>query len=328
MFFARKYLSQHIAMPEGPEITTFADYLRRILRGRYVVKATIVGPKSYTLQRSLATPFKKLFDTPRRCTGVYKKGKFMYFGFEPRPAERDRDGLFLGAGMGMAGQWNVLYPSGRIINAIDSTPLDTGKDASGKYNNIMANPRFEVFHWEVRDAPRGKLVATIIFHDHRHFSKWYLLTLAKLHARLDTLGPDVMGPMLRPGDKRLREEDILRLDKLVEYMATRRGDITALLNGQKAISGIGNHMKDEILYDARVWPGAKKLDKDRMANVLASARRIAARFTKDIKSRGVKGIRFYVYMRDEDPHGNAVKASIFDDRRTTYWVPAVQRIGK
>lgn len=307
-------------MPEGPEITNFADYLRPILVGHYVTKATIYGSKSYSLQKKLVTIFKKLFTQPNKCTGVYKKGKFIYFGFE--------DELFLGAGMGMAGQWNVVYPSGRVINAIDSTPLDTGTDDTGKYNNIMANPRFNIFQWEVRATPRGKLLATIIFHDHRHFSNWYLLGLDELHKRLDDLGPDVMGPMLRPGETRHRPSDILRLDKLVDYMAGSNSDITALLNGQKAISGIGNHMKDEILYDARIWPGAKKLDKARMAKVLASAKRIAARFTRDIKSRGVKGIRFYVYMRDEDPHGNMVKASIFDDRRTTYWVPHLQRIGR
>lgn len=318
-------------MPEGPEITTFANYLRRVLVGKYVTP-TIFGPKSYTLQRSLASIFKKLFARPAKCTGVYKKGKFMYFGFEDsHPGVKGGsplDDVYLGAGMGMAGQWNVIYPSGRIINAIDSTPLDTGTDADGKYNNIMANPRFNIFQWEVRATPKGKLLATVIFHDHRHFSNWYLLDLPKLHDHLDGLGPDVMGVTLRPGDRQPRAADVLRLDKLVEYMAKSSGDITALLNGQKAISGIGNHMKDEILYDARIWPGAKKLDRDRMAKVLASARRIAARFTRDIKSRGVKGIRFYVYMREEDPSGYAVKASMFDDRRTTYWVPHLQRIGR
>jgi len=298
------------------------------MAGNYVTKATIFGPKSYTLQKSLASPFKKLFAAPRKCTGVYKKGKFMYFAFDNSKAARNKDGLFLGAGMGMAGQWNVLYPDGKTINAIDSTRLDTAVNAAGKYNNIMANPRFNIFQWEIRATPKGKLLATIIFHDHRHFSKWYLLNLDEVHDRLDKLGPDVMGNILRPGDNKPREEDILRLDKLVEYMEKYSGDITALLAGQKAISGIGNHMKAEILYHARIYPGAKKLSREHIAAILASAKYIAARFTKDIVTRGVKGIRFDVYMKKEDPNGNAVKAAVFGDKRTTYWVPAVQRIGR
>jgi formamidopyrimidine-DNA glycosylase len=110
-------------------------------------------------------------------------------------------------------------------------------------------------HLEI-DTSRGKLY----FNDVRRFGKVYIFTQDELDKKLDTLGPD-----LEYISKMSQEEFNERLSRF-------RKNIAEILLDQKFISGVGNYIRSEALYAARIHPMKKVLtpsEKKRLKKALA-----------------------------------------------------------
>jgi formamidopyrimidine-DNA glycosylase len=104
--------------------------------------------------------------------------------------------------------------------------------------------------------------------------------------------------------------------------------IDQILMDQKIfVSGIGNIIKSEVLYDAKINPkrAGKDLSLDEWKRVFQSSKKIAQKVLRNIEQNkdDFSGV-IKIYEKENDPKGNKVERYQSRDGRTTYWVPQVQ----
>tara|TARA_Y100000034_G_scaffold122952_1_gene169085 strand:+ start:857 stop:1612 length:756 start_codon:yes stop_codon:yes gene_type:complete len=128
--------------------------------------------------------------------------------------------------------------------------------------------------------------------------------------KLDSLGPDMLT------NPPTYEEFEVRLDTKPYWPICK-----ALLD-QGVISGVGNYVKAESLYRARIYPKAP-------VSSLSSAelRKLHAEIKMVLQEAYTKGTDrnfFQAYGKKTDILGNPVVKEDCGDGRTTHWVPALQ----
>jgi len=115
-------------------------------------------------------------------------------------------------------------------------------------------------------------------------------------------------------------------------------NITKFLMNQHIISGIGNYLKSEILYESRISPHRTvgSLDKSELKELYINIKKIpqlSLQFNgmsksdyKDIDGKKGDFEKFLkVYCRLKDNDGNKIIKEKTKDSRTTYWVPDLQK---
>ena len=116
----------------------------------------------------------------------------------------------------------------------------------------------------------------------------------------------------------------------------KKKEISDFLLEQKYFSGVGNYLKSDILYHARIKPDRtlESLNDQEVKNLLDSTMFIMHESLKHggltIKSfwspTGKKGVYpTLVYERAFDFNGFPVIKSTFKDKRSTYWVQEIQK---
>lgn len=164
---------------------------------------------------------------------------------------------------------------------------------------------------------------SLYFDDQRRFGEFTITTAAGLRERLDALGPDVLSPEFTLE----AWHDVLR-----RYRGRR--SVSEFLIDQSRVAGVGNYLRAEILYKARLHPRASVPKPDtRAAATLYEAIRSVVRTAFEAGGNSISHYRdvygktgFYaplVYKRERDPAGNPVIQTKISGR-TLYWVPAVQ----
>jgi formamidopyrimidine-DNA glycosylase len=166
------------------------------------------------------------------------------------------------------------------------------------------------------------------FHDTRHFGRFDIYQDEKIfQSIMDKMGPDFLSHP--DGISREVWFSKVRLPR-VQHM-----EICKFLMEQKYFSGIGNYLKAEILYRAKIRPNRllRELSDDDLELI-----RVTSNTTvwESYRSHGLS-IKSYwdpmgrpgmfqrvVYGFQTDPLGNPVITNEFTDKRTTHWVPAVQ----
>jgi formamidopyrimidine-DNA glycosylase len=151
--------------------------------------------------------------------------------------------------------------------------------------------------------------------------------LALLNIKLSQLGPDFLN------------NDDFDLDLFTKILKKRKkSNISTILMNQKIISGIGNYLKSEILYAARINPhrsvaSLNEEDIDKLfkegKRIIKASYRMGGTSKKDyVHVDGSKGTFqdfLKVYGKKEDEFGNKIVAEKTKDGRTTYWVPVLQK---
>jgi formamidopyrimidine-DNA glycosylase len=188
--------------------------------------------------------------------------------------------------------------------------------------------------WQRKKSKHTRVTLTnhkgqdVYFNDVRNFGTLkYVQTSQELEKKLKTLGPDVLSePAVGPGLFRQR------------FLNTSNKTITENLMNQSVISGVGNYLKAEILYACQISP--HRLCKDitaeeygrlyeacfwlpRLSYKMGGAT-LATYRDADGKS-GEFSRRFAVYNQKTDPEGRTVIKENTKDKRTTHWVPEVQK---
>lgn len=99
------------------------------------------------------------------------------------------------------------------------------------------------------------------------------------------------------------------------------------LMSQKVIAGIGNYIKNESLYSAKISPFCKpsQLSSQKLRKLFTSIVSVAEKFYNAIKNDIDYDSLFRVYQRENDIYGNNVIATKTDDGRTSYWVKSIQK---
>jgi DNA-formamidopyrimidine glycosylase len=172
-----------------------------------------------------------------------------------------------------------------------------------------------------RDPP-----LTVGFLDQRHFGTLAFISDETVHVRkLKSLGPDVLAVDV--------DRDALALRLIARPSLT----LAEVLMDQRVISGVGNYLKAEALWAARLSPHRKVLDLSaddllRLVDCVvdcaqASYESGGATIATYRDPEGVVGEatqRFACYGRIIDADGNVVTRERTRDGRTTHWTPARQ----
>jgi DNA-formamidopyrimidine glycosylase len=95
------------------------------------------------------------------------------------------------------------------------------------------------------------------------------------------------------------------------------------------LSGIGNYLKAEILYDAKINPlrKVKSLNDDEWKQIFNSTKKIIKKMLKALKSNDPDKYMdsMKIYSRKIDPLGNKIKTHKTKTGRTTYYVSQIQK---
>ena len=297
-------------MPEGPEVTILTTILRNKLTNTYLHKLDITSSSRYATKKP--DNFQILLDSlPNKFKYIENKGKFIYFIME--------NGLILFQTLGMAGGW-----------------YGTQKKHTSMILEYSKHPQVDTTH------PANQ----IYFVDQRHFATFkVILNPADLIKKLKELGPDLVAEFTHyhsPYLKSIKYEDPINenifITRLRKYNSK---NIVVTLMNQKVFSGIGNYLKSEILYHAKIYPlcNINDLTDTDLANLYQSARHV---IKKSYQAQGGKiqlysdlntpidedVFNFQVYQQERDPNGLVIKRIQTADKRSTFYVPEIQIIGK
>lgn len=166
----------------------------------------------------------------------------------------------------------------------------------------------------------------LYFDDTRHFGSLVIcMDVASWRRAMVGVGPDLLKDNIDSGEYiRVLSQPRLR-NKLVG----------CFLLEQKYFSGIGNYLRAEILYAARIspWRTLESLDDRLRHRLFVHSRRIIqeayeahgltiSSYRDPDGRRGSYDVK--VYMRTTDPLGNPVIREDLGDKRMMHWVPNVQ----
>ena len=242
---------------------------------------------------------------------------------------------------------NVEVVSGRYVKN-ELTGLDTiksllplrvvGVGVHGKFSYaILENETFAWFTmgmtgcWTKENNKHARVKFSFggfdtYFTDMRNFGTVkFVRGKHKMIEKLESLGHDLIA------------EDMDNEEFVIRMQAKSKWQLCKALMDQTIIAGVGNYIKADSLWLAKLSP--KKLVGDctdeELINLKDCVRRImlesfksggaTIRTYKNIDGEeGEYGSRFLVYGRKEDPDGNPVVRETFSDNRTTHWCPSVQ----
>jgi len=113
--------------------------------------------------------------------------------------------------------------------------------------------------------------------------------------------------------------------EIVKLKSLSRFNIASILINQGYLcSGIGNYLKCEILYEAKISPNRSINDiKDEELEVLYKAIKKVCELHLSKEGRSEEHLK--VYGKKVDADGNEIKYEETQDGKKTYWVPEIQK---
>lgn len=155
------------------------------------------------------------------------------------------------------------------------------------------------------------------FDDMRNFGTIkFAFTDQELNKKLKTLGPDPL------------QEDVTKTDfiKIMKKPSIQNKPIALALIDQKVIAGIGNYLRAEILYHAKINPlrKVKDLKESEIEDLWKAMNFVIAQSYKKQTNTGLHTYPFSVYRKDKTPLGEVVKHRELEGR-TLWYVPSVQK---
>ncbi len=168
---------------------------------------------------------------------------------------------------------------------------------------------------------------SVFFTDTRNFGTLkFVPGRQALVEKLRSLGPDMLSE--RVSDDLFSE----RLDRRPDWTLGK------VLMDQSIVSGVGNYVRAEALYRARlsphrkvksVGPSERAALRSAIQEVLTTAYTRRGASIRDYRDpeggEGEYSGFFLVYNKGQDPHGNEIIREEAEDGRTIHWVPAVQK---
>jgi len=221
----------------------------------------------------------------------------------------------------------------------------TAVKCKGKFIWWEFDNGFIIFHtlgmsgtWRIQSKSQkfGKLAfhradgKTVHYKDFRRFGTFKIfrpeVAADRLNKKLTKeLGPDILS------------EEVTFAEWEQRFRKANKHNITKALMNQRIVSGIGNYIKAEALYRARISPHrtVESLDPDELRRlyeaslwvIKASYRARGATIRNYEMPDGSTGdytFEFQVFNQREDPHGHTVIRDKTPDGRTTHWVEEIQ----
>lgn len=120
-------------------------------------------------------------------------------------------------------------------------------------------------------------------------------------------------------------------DKITNYTTKHPTHILedVIINQKAIVSGIGNYLKAEILYDSKISPLRKlnQLTLDDWEKIIHSAKKIMKKMVKILINGSIDDYvnQMKIYQMDYDPIGNKIEIHKSKTNRSTFYVPAIQK---
>lgn len=279
-------------MPEGPEVTRVAVQLDSVARNTFMEDVVF---NSGRYSRQAPEGYKKFTEALDKgallVKAVHNKGKFIWWELEHN--------WYIFSTLGMSGSYKLQKTAHSHIHF----------DMTRAFNKYTEN--FNIFYVDPRNFGTIKFV-----NDSRVLNK-----------KLDEIGPDMLN-------------NPCSLENFIKIARKRNNkSIVSFLLDQKAISGVGNIYKSESLYLSKISPLNKVkdiTDKELETLYCSIIKVLKASYTNggstistytdlyNIKGSNTSESRLMVYSQKLDPQGNKVERITLDDKRTTFFVPAIQ----
>ena len=228
---------------------------------------------------------------PLKLVKVDSKGKVIFFHFS--------NGWYMVSKLGMSGIWYV--------------------DGSNTVPTWRAEFKSVVFEFGNRK--------TLIYSDPRSYGTLvFTHNINDIQAEYTRLAPDIMVTATSWNVFWSRLQDLFRVKR---NNNTGNKEIEAVLSDQKLlVSGIGNYLKSEIMYAAKISPHRKIADisQAEWRTLFLQAKRVTARMLRALKSNNTDAYeaQMSVYRKEKDSLGNPVKTYNNAAGRTVHWVPVIQ----
>ena len=180
--------------------------------------------------------------------------------------------------------------------------------------NLTGHVQKKCFHYCRLEIKTSK--GSFFIQDARTFASLDFLTIHELQKELHELGPD---PLFDKGSPKAF------MERLKKHDSQKIG--IALIN-QKVVAGIGNYMRCEILYCAKISPYrlVKDISKEEFKKMFQCMMKLFKRIYKSHVTYGnFKSYDFEVYQQVETTKGEEVVRSKMETTRNMYWVPSVQK---
>lgn len=224
---------------------------------------------------------------PLRCISVTNKAKLIVFEFE----NSNHQFFYILSRLGMTGWWHT-------------------EDK----NNVLHPSEHRNFVMSFHDF-------NIVYSDYRNFGTISFTTnKAFVDKELNKLAPDIMNATTTFA---------IFMDQVDNLTNTQKNKLIedVLMDQRQIVSGIGNYLKSEVLYDAKISP--KRKVKDVSVGEWKTLYESMKIVTKRMYKTTLNDFKGYdeamkVYHKKKDPHGNEVKKHMSKSGRTTYWVPSIQ----
>jgi formamidopyrimidine-DNA glycosylase len=310
-------------MPEGPEVTILGQFLFTKLEGRIIEKMEILSGKYSRKPMNNHTLLNG--NTNYLIKNIDSKGKLMWITLENI---ENNNKIYLVSHLGLTGFWGFT---------------------EGKNDRLK---------FTISDTKNNKKYS-LYFEDDRNFGNIDIYDDRNdLDDKINELAPDAL-------KHDFTTNDFAKLFKnyLSKSPKRKEQEIGLALMKQKqndgVISGIGNYLMAEILYDAKLSPYRKagSLTEDEIYSLCKSIKYITKlsyydnetgymthfdefikihkkgidkgiypEFHIDIKLKKNEKFDFKVYRQDKDSDGNEVLADKkLQKTRSTYWTPAIQK---
>ena len=250
-----------------------------------------------------------------------------------RVSGRDISGIEI-----LSGRYGKKPPSGLTLlkNIIPIRVVGVG--SHGKFMYWILDDELSIWstlgmtgQWGDKPSDHARIKITlndgeVYFNDQRNFGTIkFVRGKFQLIEKLKSLGPDMLA------------QDVTNNEFIKKLRSCDEWTITKALMDQSIVAGIGNYIKADSLWLAKISPHRKILDmtdielgslnssiKQVMRESYKSGGATISTYRNFDGSEGEYNQRFLVYNQKTDPDGNEIIREITDDKRTTHWCPAVQ----
>lgn len=279
-------------MPEGPELKISSELIRPLVLNKTLIDLVFTNNGRYSSEAPVGYSgfFKESIMSLAVVTDVKTKGKFMWWEFS--------NGWKMFVTYGMTGQFSP----------------QRGKHPA-YYLQLASNPN------------PSHTIDTIYYNDPRHFGTVKFSNDPKeFQEKLDSLGWD---PFTGFSDDNF---------KFIKSSIDNSKSLAQLLMDQSIFCGVGNYIKSEALYLAKLSPkrSGNSLSDQEIYELCHSIMEVMetsyqhqgatiSTYATPYGDEGKYSTFFRVYGNKTDPLGNKVIKETLADKRTTHWVPTIQR---
>jgi len=283
-------------MPEGPEVAYIAQEMHRAIHGKTLQAMRIV--KGRYITHGPPAHYKEFNAAlPLTCESIKNKGKVIFITF--------------------SGGWTVIVKLGLTGWLYTASPPTWKPD----YKNVLFY--FSKDH-TIESSPSTH---TMTFTDVRSYGTLTFTkdpaVVEKEHSKLGLYIMDATTtwPVFWKAVQKVTAKKTAHTDTIEDLITDQ----------QKLVCGIGNYLKAEVFYMAKIAPMRKvaTLTEKEWRTLFNAMKKKTGQMIKALhREKTHPGTYFNsmkIYQQDKDPLGNEVKKYKTSTGRTTHWVPAVQK---